>query len=238
MATPETAPVDEQRPPDSDRDGTLEPFHGQFVPGLCFESGHCLWLLEFTATPTQFDSYTELWLITPTGERILYTDPGDAAEEVLKHHDFDRTESASITCDGSPSRIDVTMEAADDTTIELTASLTQTLATRVLNAVIAVTPAPVLQSGVGTTISTASMNLLLDANGLKIAGRTETSRRYRLESDRLARIQDASATLDGTDLGALTPPSRPIEFGDARTPGDAIYARGTVRLERFDRSES
>ena len=210
----------------SQRTGRLGAFTGNFIPGLCFESGHCIWLLEFTSTPTRFDSYTELWLISPDGKRVLYTDPEAATEEVLKYHDFDRTNGASITCDTSHSKISVTMEATDGPSLELTASASQTFGTRVLNTVI-------LRSGMGTTISTLSLNLLLDANGLKVAGRTETDRRYRLDAERIQQITDASATLDERDLGALGSPTRPIEFGDAKTTADALYVPGTLNLEQF-----
>ncbi|MEF8821888.1 MAG: hypothetical protein V5A52_06390 [Halovenus sp.] len=233
MTTTESRPTaDEQPVPEPD--GTLAAFTGNFVPGVCFESGHCFWLLEFTSTPTQFDSYTELWIITPEGKRVLYTDPEAATDEVLKYHDFDRTEGASVTCDAANGRIGVRMEATDGTDFELTASAGQTLRTRLLNGVITLTPSVILQSPIGTRVSTVSLNRLLDANGLKVAGRTETDRRYRLDAERMERITTASATLDGRDLGALEPPSRPIEFGDVKTTADALYVPGTVQLERFD----
>ena len=127
------------------------------------------------------------------------------------------------------------MDAADGTTLEVTASIGQTLGTRVLNAVIAATPRSILRSRFGTRVSTLSLNLLLDSNGLRVAGRTETDRRYRLDADRTAVVRDATATLNGTDLGPLQPPGRSIEFGDAKTTADALYIPGTLHLERFDR---
>lgn len=213
--------------------GTLGGFPGTFVPGLCFESGHCFWLLSFTDTPTRFDAYTELWIITPEGERVLYTDPEPAAEEVQKYHDFDQVNGATITCDISDNRVDVSMEAIDETELELTAVAGQTIGTRILNTVIALTPDVILQSRMGTTVSTLSLNFLLDANGLKVAGRTETDRRYRLDATRIQQITDASGTLDGRDLGSLSPPSHPIEFGDAKTTADALYVPGTLHLEQY-----
>lgn len=233
MVTPESATATHDST--ASGSGELQPFPGHFVPGACFESGHCVWLLEFTSTPTRFDSYTELWLIAPDGERVLYTDPGAAADEVLNYHEFDRTADASITCRFSRSTVDVAMEGADETSLELTASVGQTLGTRVLNAVIAATPGSILRSRFGTRVSTLSVNLLLDANGLKVAGRTETDRRYRLDADRTSVVRDATATLNGTDLGPLQPPGRPVEFGDAKTTADALYIPGTLHLERFDR---
>lgn len=227
------SPITTDEEPPAEGTGTLGAFPGNFVPGICFGSGYCIWLLEFKSTPTSFDSYTELWIITPDGERVLYTDPEAATEEVIKYHDFDRTEGASITCDASPSQIQVTMEANDGTAFDLTASTSQTVGTRILNTVTTLTPAPILRSRAGTTISTMSLNLLLDVNGMKVAGRTETARRYRLDAERLHKITVASATLDDRDLGTLSSPNRPIEFGDAKTTGDALYIPGTLHLERY-----
>lgn len=215
------------------RIGTLDAFTGSFIPGVCFESGYCIWLLEFTSTPPPLETYTELWVITPDDERVLYTDPGGAAEEVIKYHDFDRTEEATINSYTSPNQVSMTMEAGDGTSLELSASVNQTPEVRVLNTIIALTPQAILQSPVGTTISTNSLNHLLDTNGMKVAGETETGRRYRLAADRIYKLSDATATLDAQDLGSLRSPDRPIEFGDAKTTAEALYIPGTLHLERF-----
>lgn len=230
-ASDSLATEDEESVPQ--RTGTLEPFSGRFIPGICFESGHCVWLIEFTDTPTRFGSYTELWLILPDGERVLYTDPGEATEEVLKYHDFDRTVAAEIRHERQRGNVAVELEAADGTTLEVTATTGQTIGTRILNAVITLTPQSILQSSLGTTVSTASLNLLVDAKGMQSAGRTETNRRYRLDADRLERLTDGSATLNETELGSIEPPSRPIEFGEAKTTADALYIPGTIHLERY-----
>lgn len=235
MTTTEPSTVEDEFPA-TQQNGTLGAFTGTFVPGLCFESGHCFWLLAFTDTPTRFNAYTELWIITPDGERVLYTDPGPAAAEVQKYHDFDEVNGASITCDLSDNRVSVSMEAIDGTELELTAAAGQTLGTRILNTVIGLTPDAILQSNIGTAVSTLSLNLLVAANGLKVAGRTETNRRYRLDAERIHQITDASGTLDGRDLGSLSSPNRSIEFGDAKTTADALYVPGTLHLEQFNKA--
>ncbi|MFC7020977.1 MULTISPECIES: hypothetical protein [Haloarcula] len=156
MTTAESSTVADSQSA-TQKSGTLGGFAGTFVPGLCFESGYCFWLLAFTDTPTQFNEYTELWIITPDGERILYTDPEPAAEEVQKYHDFDRVNGATITCDLSDKRFSVEMEATDGTELELTGAARQTIGTRILNTVIGLTPDAILQSRVGTTVSTLSL---------------------------------------------------------------------------------
>lgn len=221
------------RPPDRPGTGTLEPFSGHVVPGVCFESGHCFWLLDFAATPTAFESFAELWVITPDGERVLYVDPEPAAAEVLRYHRFDRVRGASIARE-QPTRgtAAVTVAGDDGAVLDLRLALGLTTGTRLLNAMLAVTPRPLLGSRVGAALATYSLNRLLDANGLKVAGRTETGRRYRLDAARLLTVATADATLDGRDLGERVPPTRPIAFGDARTTADALYIRGDLSLER------
>lgn len=214
--------------------GHLEPFPGHFIPGLCFESGHCFWLLEFTDTPTEIGPYSEFWVVTPEGDRVLYVDPGEAIDEVLAYHEFDRTAGATISVDGhgSPS-ITADCEGEDGTSVSVELELDETVGTRLLTGAVALTPDVVLESTPGTLVSTAMLNALLDANGLRVAGQTETGRRYRLDVDSVSAISTASATLDGRDLGAVKPPDRPIEFGDAKTTAEPIFAPGTLFLERM-----
>ena len=76
------------------------------------------------------------------------------------------------------------------------------------------------------------LNLLLPANGLRIAGVTETGRSYRNEPDRLTVGTEASATLDGEGLGGLSEPDRPIAFGDLHVPDLPIVTFGDLYLER------
>lgn len=66
----------------------------------------------------------------------------------------------------------------------------------------------------GTVIATATLGLVLPANGLRIAGVTDTGRPYRNEPNRLAVGTEASATLDGEGLGRLSDTDRPIAFGE------------------------
>jgi hypothetical protein len=213
--------------------GTLQPFSGHQIPGICFGSGHCFWLFDFTSTPTDVGPYTDVRVITPDDERVLYTDPEEAAREVVKYHEFDRTVGASISWVRSgPETVVVTMGADDGTALELDVSLGRTRGTRLLNGMLAATPGLFLRSGVGTTIGTLSVNLLVDANGTRVAGRTETGRRFRTDVSRVRSVTNASATLNGTDLGRLVRPAPPVEFGDAKTTGEPLFVSCELYLER------
>lgn len=209
----------------------LQRFHGRVSPGICFDSGHCFWLLKWDRTPTSLGSYSDVFIITPDGDRLLYADPPEAVPFVEKYHDFDRTNGATITWhriddDG----VEVHVDGDDDTTLKFRAELGPSPATRLLNAISTLTPSSVLRTSVGQTISNLSLASLMNVNGLKVAGSTETQEPYRFEADRIQVVETASATLNGDDLGAFRPPDRQIEFGDVKTPDDPFFADADVYL--------
>ena len=65
----------------------LLPFYGFLVPGVYFPGGHCLWFANFTATPTDIGGYAQVWLIAPTGKRVLFVQPEAAGPTVCLFHD-------------------------------------------------------------------------------------------------------------------------------------------------------
>lgn len=212
-------------------DESLQPFHGFLTPGICFASGHCVMVLNFSSTPTRIDAYDEVWIFTPDGERRLYADPPEAGPFVETYHDFDRTFGATIFWDqANEDRVAFTLEGEDGMTLDLTVDLGSTTATRLLNTITDLTPQSILRTSIGQTVSTLSFNQLLDANGMKIAGETETQEPYRVEADSLRVVTNAAATLDGEDLGAVQPPDRLIAFGDAKVPDIPFFSFGDLYL--------
>jgi hypothetical protein len=208
---------------------TLDPFRGTFITGVYFTSGYCVWSNAFTAVPSGLEPFVDVWVITPEGERILYCDPEAAIEPVTWYHDFDTTVGGEITRTATaPDRAHVSLTAADGTTLELDVSFGQTVGTRLLNAMSALTPKSVSRTRFGAKLGTAVLNTLLDADGMKVAGRTETGARYRSEAKRIYTITDASASLNGEDLGQLSRPPQSIEFGDLRSI--PLYIHGDVYL--------
>ncbi|MDL5363735.1 hypothetical protein [Halalkalicoccus sp. NIPERK01] len=210
--------------------GELEPFHGIQVPGVCFESGHCVWLLRFTETPTDLPSYTEVWLITPDGGTTLFVDPEEAAATVEEYHAFDEVRGAEIDV-ALPDQETIRVTVAGDTDLEFDLTHELTPRARALSAMLNATPERVARSRIGAAVGTATLNTLLPANGLRVAGTTDTGRRYRNEPVRVTLGTDASATLDGEDLGGLAPPTRPIAFGDLHVPDRPVVTFGDLFLE-------
>lgn len=209
----------------------LQPFHGCFTPGICFESGHCLWMFNWFSSPTEFDGYSDIWLITPDEKRILYADPPEAGQAVETWHEFDLTVGAAISWSQTGEDIvECHLEGEDGTTLDFRSELGSSTGTSLLNTMTSLTPQPILRTGFGETISNLSLAQLMDVNGLKVAGITDTEEPYRVESDRLRIVTSATAAINGEDLGEITPPNRPIEFGDAITPDEPFFAFGNLFL--------
>jgi hypothetical protein len=211
----------------------LRPYRGFFSPGLYFTSGHAMRLYNFTSAPTEVAAFFQLWLMTPEDKQVLYVDPEAAGGIVATwYYFFDETFSASISWewrDGDT--LHTHMEAVDGTIFDLHMGLGSSLATGLLNTIVKITPQPLMRTRPMLAISDASFNLLLGLGGVHIAGKTETGKTYRTEADRLALVKHASATLDGEDLGPLTPPPEPLFFGPSRVADRPIFAFGTVYLE-------
>jgi hypothetical protein len=210
----------------------LRPFRGFLSPGLYFSSGNCLLLVSFSSTPTDLGAYTEIWLITPDNQRILYVDPEAAGSVVGTFHDFHRMAGASVASEWSDSdTLRVRMQAMDETTLDLRVRIGPSLGTRILNPVLKITPRALMRTGPMVAISEMSVNLLLGLGGLKLAGQTETGKAYLNEADRLAVVKEASAKLNQEDLGELCCPPKPILFGDIKVPNRACFSFGALNLE-------
>lgn len=209
----------------------LQRFSGKICPGICFASGHCFWLFNWDRTPTSVGAYSDIWIITPEGDRYLYADPPEVGPLVETWHDFDRTEGASITWNRfDDDGIDLSLEGEDGTSLTLSGEFGSSAATRLLNAISSITPKAVLRTSVGQMMSNLSLASAMDVNGMKIAGVTETREPYRFEADRMRVVNTAEASLNGEALGEFGPPDRPIAFGDAKTPDDAFFAVADVYL--------
>ena len=102
--------------------------------------------------------------------------------------------------------------------------------TRLLNGITTLTPKQILRTSVGEKISNLTFSLLMDTNGLKVAGVTDTGEPYRVESDSIRMVTDGSARVNSEDCGAVCPPVRPVEFGDAIAPNDPFVSFGELWL--------
>lgn len=221
---------DQEKPPAANG-ASIQPFTGVLFPGICFESGHCFCLYKWWETPTSIAEYESLWIITPDGKRRLYGDCPEAVTFVQKYHGFDQTHEAEINWTSlDKNRLECSLEGEDGTSLDLRLDLGSSIGTRLLGVITTVTPTILLRTSVGQIISNLTFALLLDTNGLKVAGNTDTSEPYRVESDSLRIVTSGTARLNDEECGNVVPPERPIEFGDAIVPNDPLVSFGELWL--------
>lgn len=215
MSTTTDAETATDREPHTSIDQPLQPYRCTAIPGVCFESGHCILAFDFTSTPPGVDPFRYVWIVGPDDDRTLYADPEAGIDLVSGYHTVEQGVAADVTWDQTgPDSLRLTVDGDDGTDLELDVTTGQTGATRVLNVMAAVTPRSVVRSRIGAALVSDLLERLLDTRGTKVAGRTEIGASYRFEADRIAVVTEATATLDGEDLGAVTAPDRTITFGD------------------------
>lgn len=210
----------------------LLPFRGYLSPGISFASGHSIWFFKLDENPTRVGPYSEIWMVTPDGRRILYGDPGAAAEVTVTQHEYDEVHACTLSWEWPErSRLHVRMRADDGTEFELDAKLVQTPATRFLNAFLKLAPKSLMVTPPMTHVAKAAVNLLLRL-GVNVAGATETGKRFANQADRILLVRDARASLDGRDLGPVAvPPPRPVAWGDVKQAARPFFCFGALYLQ-------
>ena len=102
---------------------SLQPFSGRILLGICFESGHSIWLYDFESTPTELGAYREFWVIDPDDTRTLNYDTEGATAEIESFHKWSQAVFAEMAWEWTPTQIDITVTGSDGTTIELTGEI-------------------------------------------------------------------------------------------------------------------
>lgn len=214
------------------KDNSMQAFRGFFSPGLYFASGHAMRIYNFTSTPADLKPFFQIWLLAPTGERVLYIDPQAASAIVSQWYNFDRIVGARIDWDWLDSgTLQVHVEGSEGQNLELHLQIGSSWATTLLNAVVKITPRGLMRTRPMLAVSGLSFNLLLGLGGVEIAGSTDTGRAYVTEADRVTIVTAASAHLDKQDLGELMRPPNPLLFGKSRIADRPVFAFGTANIE-------
>jgi hypothetical protein len=213
------------------QDGLLQPFHGVIAPGLFFDGGYTIWFARFSTTPLEVGPYAQVWLIDPRGKRTLYVDPQSAGPTVALFHDLDDGSGAAADWHlPSPDVLCLDLKASDETRLNLTLKFGTTRGCWLLNALLRAPGALHADGRPGAAVE-RGLQGVFGAQGLRLVGQTEMGRAYRLLPQRVAAVREASAELNGVDLGALSRPTRPIHFGDLQLAERPGLVFGTMYLQ-------
>lgn len=193
------------------RDAALQPFSGRVLSGICFESGHSIWLYDFESTPTEFDSYRELWVVEPDDSRVLYYDTEGADSEIARFHDWDRAVLSNMDWEWTNEHIDVQVEGADESTVDFTGKVGNSTMSRLLSLTQRYLPGPLHER--------------------MFQLHTETGTLAHLKASEVAVVTDGTASIDGKALGSIRPPDRPITFGEVKAQRQPLVYKGNLLLE-------
>jgi len=209
----------------------LKPYHGYQSSFIPFSSGYYLYLASWDSTPTRFPSFSNLWVIRPDDHRILFADPAESSQIVCIYHKFDEIFGASISLDWS-SQNDLQVQCVSDDgsySINMELELRTTRASRLLVALGGGPPNPITVSKPVSALLNFMVNLLVAKGGMRIVGKTETGQPfYNGATERLMLVQRGSAVSNAKELGHVTSPTWPVEFGDSVSSVQAVLKLGTL----------
>jgi hypothetical protein len=211
----------------------LKAYHGYQSSLIPFSGGHYLYIASWDSTPTKYSSFSNIWVITPEDKRILFVDPPAAAEIVCLYHDFHEINGGSISLDWvSNGNLQMRCKSNDVAHhLSLDFNLFQTTSSRLLVALAGKPPTRFTISKPIVALSNFMLNLMVTKGGLTVFGKTETGQPfYNGAADRLMLIKAGSATMNGSDLGNVSRPTWPIEFGDATPAVQSVMKLGTLYI--------
>ena len=189
----------------------LQPFRGRILLGICFESGHSIWLYDFESAPTDLGAYREFWVVEPDDTRTLYYDTEGADAEIAAFHDWSRSVLAEMKWEWTTDHIDIIVNGSEGRTIELEATVDDSGMSRVLTLMQRYLPGPLHK---------------------RMFGRhTETGKFGHLKTPSVRVVTQATARIGGKSLGAIQPPGQPVTFGEVSAFDNPYVFVGDLLLE-------
>ena len=211
----------------------LRAYHGSQSSLIPFTSDYYLYFASWDSTPTRFSSYSNIWVITPEDQRILFADPPASSEIACIYHDFHEVHGGAISLVWpSENQLRLHCESHDGVhELSMDLDLQETISSRLLVALARGQPTRFMVSKPMVALSNFLVNSLLTKGGLTVLGKTETGQTfYTGAATRLMLIKEGSAKMDGRDLGGVSSPTWPIEFGDVIPPVRSVIRLGTLYL--------
>jgi len=216
---------------------TLETFHGYQSSFIPFSSGYYLYLAKWDTTPTGFSSFSNLWIITPGNNRILYADPQGTSKIVCIYHEFNEIYGADISVEHTATNhLFINCSSLDGVhTIRVELKLVETFGSRLVSGLSSSPPTPLKLSSPMIGISNLLVNLFVAKNGSKIFGKTETGMPYyHGKTDRLFVISQGSANINGKDIGTVSTPTWSLTFGDSVPFYNPVMKIGNLHIPYKD----
>ncbi len=214
--------------------GNGDRFAGYAVIGLPFCSGHVLALRRFPASSLG-PGYTSVWHRDPGGSWTFYS---NVAPERSCSRYFGSQIEENVHADlrvewTGPNDFRVTADGLRPLTWEVT--LTQTAATRMMNAAARRAPDEWWQKRSLLRVMGFAARLALGVGKINLAGRTPNGQQFLANPQEIWLVKSSRAVVNGLDLGPVGPLSTPARLNEFVIPQRGIFAVARAYLEKTDR---
>ena len=208
-------------------------YHGIQSSLISFTSEYYLYFVNWEKNPTRFPSYANIWVITPEDKRILFADPPASREIAMVYHEFHEIYGGEIShawLSENHLQVDcVSDEGEYELSLDL--HLHETLSSRLLAVLASSRPTRFMLSKPMVALSNFLVNSLVTGGGVTVLGKTETGQTFYTGAvNQMMPINQGSAVLNGEDLGDVSRPTWPVEFGDVIPPVRPVIRVGTLYL--------
>jgi hypothetical protein len=208
-----------------------EDLRGFAVVGLPFASGELLCLRRFPES-TFGPAYDSVWHRSPAGEWTIYTTvaPELSCPRFIGAAAY-RVVQTPIELEwSSPSELSVRIPEAD---LRWDMRIAGTPVTRLMNFMMAFTPAALYRSNFVLSIMSAMATALLAAGRFQLRGNVPNRQWYQAGPRRIWSIPEARASIAGRDFGPLGPLADQVSLGDFAIPQRGLFMMGRVSFEAY-----
>lgn len=213
-------------------DGDDERFAGYGVMGLPFGSGHVLGLRRFPASSIS-PGYTSVWHRNPEGRWTFYSTvaPLQGCDRYFGGG-IDDVEHCDILIDWTgPRSFSATIGGG---TLKWDVVLASTPATRAMNAVGSLIPAPLWRRRPVLSVMGAVAGQVLRVGRVGLQGKTPNGQWFMSNPRLIWSIKESAAVVRGEDLGSVGPVPKQARLGDFWIPQRGLFAFGAAFFQNFD----
>jgi hypothetical protein len=213
--------------------GNGDRFAGYAVIGLPFRSGHVLALRRFPVSSLG-PGYTSIWHRDPAEKWTFYSSA--APEQSCSRYFGSQVEEnvhSQVRIEWvGPNEFRVVAEGSRPLTWEI--KVTQTVATRPMNAAARLIPEAWWQKRFMLRVMGFAARFLLGTGKLNLAGRTPNGQEFIANPQQFWLVQSSRAVLNGMDIGPVGALPTQARLNDFLIPQRGIFAIARAFLEKTD----
>lgn len=212
-----------------------ETVRGSAVMSLPFESGHVLASRQIPQS--DFGPYSTVWLRRPDGRWSIHVDGPLLEVACPRYWGPAAVESAFADIDLTWTGPNTARMTVDEPALQWTFSMSRGPLLAAVNAIHPALPLGSWRPGALVAAREWLAEHVLGVGKVDLSGRLPGGMPGTMMPQRVYRIDDATARLEGVDLGCPVRADEPPRFGNFRLPSSPLFAVGEAHAETPDRQE-